>query len=119
MLEQQGYQNIRFQRLCALSPGSEVAGAVTLLILMQLPLDGLKNPSFKVQLPLVVTYSNILLLQGAQINEFNVPESFTHPVGTDHRQVAELLVQGLSHRYMNHLLQWGGRAARISAANRQ
>ncbi|MFB9990442.1 hypothetical protein ACFFLM_00345 [Deinococcus oregonensis] len=119
VLEQQGYQQVRFQRLDALPSGSEVAGAVTLLIFMQLPVDGLKDPNFRVQLPLVVTYNSTLLLKGAQINNFHVPEPFTHSLEADTRQGAELLVQGLSQRYMNHLLQSGGRSSLIAGANRQ
>ncbi|GGO32146.1 hypothetical protein GCM10008949_29200 [Deinococcus humi] len=108
VLEQQGYQDISLQPLEGSSATPDVAGSVMLLILMRLPLDGLQSPVFKVQLPLAVTHGRELRVHGAQINEFNVPESFVHPLEPDIMHVAQMLIQGLSQRYMDYLLQTGG-----------
>ncbi|WP_139806680.1 hypothetical protein [Deinococcus hopiensis] len=109
-LEHRGYRDVDFQLLGHSLSTQEVAGAAVLLISMRLPLDGLKSPVFKVQLPLTVTYAGKLIVQGAQVNGFNVPEPFCHPLGPDTAQVAEMLVQGFSQRYMEHLLHSAGRS---------
>ena len=109
-LEHRGYRDVRFQVLDGPRSTQEVAGAAMLLILMRLPLDGLKSPTFEVQLPLAVTYGGKLTVQGAQVNGFSVPEPFVHPLGAEVTEVAEMLVQGFSQRYMDHLLQSAGRA---------
>ena len=79
-----------------------------LLLSMRLPLDGLQSPVFKVQLPLAITHVGELQVHGAQINDFDVPESFVHPLDPNIMHVAQMLIQGLSQRYMDHLLQTGG-----------
>ncbi|WP_084047525.1 hypothetical protein [Deinococcus hopiensis] len=109
-LEHRGYQDVDFQLLDSPLSTQEVAGAAVLLISMRLPLDGLKSPEFKVQLPLTVTYAGKLIVQGVHVNGFNVPEPFCHPLGPDTAQVAEMLVQGFSQRYMDHLLHSAGRS---------
>ncbi|WP_019588109.1 hypothetical protein [Deinococcus apachensis] len=116
-LEQRGYEDIRVRPLDGPPTTPDEAGGVTWLVLMRLPLDGLKSPVFRVQLPLAVTYGGELRVQGAQINEFTVPEVFVHPLGTDVGHVAEMLVQGLSQRYMDHLVHTGGRSTLTPGAD--
>jgi len=106
-LEQRGYQDIRFRPLDSPHRTPDVAGALTLLVLMRLPLDGLKSPVFRVQLPLAVSYAGKLTVQGAQINQMTLSEPFVAPLTTDPAHLAEQLVQGLGERYMTYLLQAG------------
>ncbi|WP_084051469.1 hypothetical protein [Deinococcus hopiensis] len=110
VLEQRGYRDVRVQQPDAPLSTQDVASMSSLQIRMKLPLEGLESPEFEVHLPLTVTYGGKLVVQGAQVNNFTVPEPFTHPLGTDIAEVAEMLVQGFSERYMEYLLQSAGRA---------
>ena len=106
-LERRGYQDVSLRLLDGPPPSPDMAGTATLVILARLPLDGLKSPVFKVQVPLAVTYAGELRVQDAQINKFTVPGAFVQPIGTDVAHLADALIQGLSQRYMDHLLQTG------------
>jgi len=106
-LEKLGYQEIHFELLDVLLP-PEIAAGTRAVISMRLPSARLKDPVFNVCLPLMVSDVQKLQVQDAQINHFIVPESFIHPLDTDLAHVAEILVQGLCQRYMNHLRQTGG-----------
>lgn len=105
VMEQRGYQEVRVRPLVDAPAPPDVAAAATVVVLARLPLEGLRSPVFKVQLPLVVTHSGQLTLQEAQINRFTVAEPFVQPLSIDGTEMADLIVQFLSERYMEHLLQ--------------
>lgn len=106
MLEGRGYQEVTVKPLDAPAP-EDVAAHVTVALLARLPLDGLKRPVVRVQVPLTVTYAGQLVVQGAQINRFTVTEPFAQPFSAGPAEMADGLVQFLSERYMAHLLQAG------------
>lgn len=105
MLEQRGYREVALRPLPDSPSQAEAAAETTVVVLARLPLDGLKAPVFRVQLPLVVTYSGQLVVQRAQINKLMVPQAFVQAFPSDPAQTADNLIQFLSEKYMEYLLQ--------------
>lgn len=103
-LERRGYEEVCLRRTLDAPPQEQVAAELTLVALARLPLAGLKTPVLKARLPVVVTYSEKVVVQGAQINRLTLPDPFVQPFPLEPEQVAEALVQFLSERYMEYLL---------------
>lgn len=106
-LERRGYQEVHVKPSAVGCPCAEAAADALVVVVARLPLQDLKSPTFRVQLPLVVTYSGRLVVAGAQINKFTVDEPFGQGTTLEAAQLAELLVQFLSDRYLEHLLGLG------------
>ncbi|MBB5233277.1 hypothetical protein [Deinococcus budaensis] len=106
-LERRGYHEVHVKPSAAGCSRANAAADTLLVVVARLPLQALKSPTFRVQLPLVVTYSGRLIVEGAQINKFTVDEPFGQSLALEGAQMAELLVQFLSDRYMEHLLRLG------------
>lgn len=107
VLERRGYQEVYVKPSGAPYPCANVAADALVVVVARLPLQDLKSPTFRVQLPLVVTYAGQLVVEGAQINKFTVDDPFSQDTSLDGAQMAERLVQFLSERYMEHLLRLG------------
>ncbi|WP_216324430.1 hypothetical protein [Deinococcus aestuarii] len=104
-LERRGFEEVHVRHALDVPPRENVAADLTLVAVARLPVEGLRSPVLKALLPMVVTYSERFVVEGARINRFCLPEPFTQPVTPDPAGVAEDLVQFLSERYMAHLLR--------------
>lgn len=109
-LERRGYEEVHVKRALDVPPQEDVAADLTLVAIARLPLEGprapvLKAPILKALVPMVVTYSERLVVRGAQVNRFCPADPFVQPVTQGPAQVGEALVQFLSERYMDHLLR--------------
>lgn len=103
-LERRGYTEVGVRRELDVPPQEHVAADLTLVAVARLPEAGLRTPVLKAHLPLVVTYSGTFIARGVQINRFALADPFVQPFALEAEQVAEALVQFLSERYMEYLL---------------
>jgi len=107
VLEGRDYQEVHVRTAAESLQRPDVAAETTVVVVARLPLEGLKTPVFRVRLPLVVTYSGHLVVEAAQINKLTLRETFVQDIAVEGGQMADMLVQFFSERYMEYLLGLG------------